>query len=523
MTDHRFPPLILALQDQAIYPHPCENFEIIETHISWVLLTGPYVYKIKKPLNLGFLDFSTLAKRHLYCQEELRLNSRLAPQTYLEVIEVRGAEDAPQLNGNQGPIIEYAVKMRQFDRNNTFDHLIEHGQLTLDHIRQTADLVADFHRHIAQSPNDTHFGNPAAVMQPIRENFSQIKQLKGIEQPALLHEIANWSECAFQQLHTFIRQRKQEGFVRECHGDLHLANIALINNDCVPFDGIEFNPSLYWIDVINDAAFLVMDLIDKQRTDLAFQFLNVYLQHRADYAGLKLLRFYLVYRAMVRAKVSAIRACQSIDAAIHQQALADYHRYLKLAARFTRPTKPTLLIMHGLSGSGKSWLSERMLERIPCIRVRSDIERKRLFGLSLKQSNQHAINLGPYSALASTQTYRRLHYLARNILLAGCCAIVDATFLQRTQRQPFLELAEEFDAPIRIIATHSHPQILRQRIEQRAEQHDNVSDADLEVLEHQQKNQQPLTEEELQYCIEVDTQRSDDLDKLWRSLDEFKH
>ncbi len=520
MTQRNIPLLLQSLQNPALYPHPITEFRLIETHISWVILTGSYAYKIKKPLDLGFLDFSTLEKRHHYCLEELRLNSRLAPEIYIEVVAITGSPAEPQLNGKD-PIFEYAVKMRQFDQRCIFDHLLEQQKLTDDHLKQTARMIADFHHRIAPAPKNSEFGSPDAVMKPVRENFSQIQKLSIIEKTEALQSLHHWSEQEFKKHKRLFWQRKREGFIRECHGDLHLANIALVEGNIVPFDGIEFNPSLYWIDVISEVAFLVMDLTDKQHPELALHFLNCYLQYSGDYAGLKLLRFYLVYRAMVRAKVCAIRASQAHDETQRKRAIADYHEYLQLALDYTQTIKPALLIMHGLSGSGKSWLSEQIIKRYTAIRVRSDVERKRLFFFSVPQEAPQ-LHSGLYNRQVSARTYQRLRYLAGKILAAGYCAIVDATFLQQLQRKQFFKLAEEFGVPLRIIFTDADIAKLRQRIRQRKHEQDNVSDADLEVLQHQLQSHQPLTEDELNRAIKIDTDQKKDLATLWKLLDELK-
>lgn len=317
MTDQ----LIKSLQNTALYPHPVDSFKLIETHISWVLLTGSYAYKIKKPLNLGFLDFSSLAKREYYCQEEIRLNSRLAPNIYLDVVAISGNEVQPELDG-LGEAIEYAVKMRQFLPENTFDHLLLNGFLSSMYIKQAAMIIADFHKQLPSASASTLFGNPDNVFVPVQENFNQIEQWGGLTQSGILEPLRNWCVQQHAKLVPIFMQRKQEGYICECHGDLHLGNLALIDNRVVPFDGIEFNPALYWIDVVSDVAFLVMDLKSKQRHNLAHHFLNVYLQKTGDYSGFKLLRFYLVYRAMVRAKVEAIRAHQTASEQEQQQALS---------------------------------------------------------------------------------------------------------------------------------------------------------------------------------------------------------
>ncbi|WP_349431612.1 AAA family ATPase [Methylomarinum sp. Ch1-1] len=522
MNHSTLPTLIRSLQNPELYPHPIVRFSLIETHISWVLLTGSYAYKIKKPLNLGFLDFSTLEKRRHFCQEELRLNGRLAPDIYLEVVAIGGGEERPQLN-SEGPAIEYAVKMRQFEPDQTFDRLLQRQQLTTDVIIKTAQIIASFHEHITKAPKKSEFGSPTAVMRPVRENFAQIRQQSAITMTAELEQLADWSEREYARNLELFDQRKHNGFIRECHGDLHLGNIAFIDGRIVPFDGIEFNPSLYWIDVISEVAFLVMDLTDKQRPDLAYRFLNEYLQHGGDYAGLKLLPFYLTYRAMVRAKVSAIRASQVSTTEPRQKAVSDYRDYLQLARHYTETKKPLMLIMHGVSGSGKSWLSNRIIDHFPVIRIRSDVERKRLFGLTAQQTSQATIDGGIYSAQASALTYHRLLELAAETLSAGYNVIVDATFLQKQQRKPFFQLAQQAAVPFRIVHTIADRQTLLRQIEERAKLQDNVSDADPRVLQHQLQTRQPLDVDEQRHAIEIDTAQNAHLTKLWNILDEYKH
>ena len=511
--------LIKSLQNPALFSHNVEYFKIIETHISWVLLTGHYAYKIKKPLNLGFLDFSTLEKRRHYCFEELRLNSRLAKDLYLDVVAISGTEEQPKIEG-YGTVIEYAVKMKQFEYDKTFDQLLTQNQLTTEHIKQTAYIIADFHNRIESAAADTEFGSANAVLQPVRENFKQIQQLDGIEKPECLKQLTLWSEQQHIVLLSFFKQRKQTGFIRECHGDLHLRNIALINGQTVPFDGIDFNPSLYWIDVISEIAFLVMDLQSKQRHDLAFLFLNEYLQHSGDYAGLKCLRFYLVYRAIVMAKVSAIRASQRACAKEHQLDITNYQGYLQLANCYTQTFTPIMIIMHGVSGSGKSWLSEQIINSYQFIRIRSDVERKRLHKLSQQQKSHSGINSGLYSQTSSDMTYQHLLQHAVETLKAGYHVIVDATFLQQQHRRLFSQQAELLQIPFLIVNTQADKETLLKRIKERAKQQNNVSEADQTVLENQLDNIQTLSSEELKYCITIDTEQTKSLSRLWEFLND---
>ncbi len=496
--------LITALLNPALYDHPVLNIQLIETHISWVILTGPYAYKIKKPVNLGFLDFSTLEKRKYYCEEELRLNRRLAPEIYLQIVKITGTPEKPLLM-DEGNTIEYAVKMVQFPQEAQLDRALELGDLQPEQINLIARLISDFHKKIAIADKDSVFGDPEHVYQPVLENFSQIRERvtdkKFVE---ILDELACWSESAYEDLqHVFVK-RKKEGFIRECHGDLHLRNLAWFNNSPIAFDCLEFNPELRWIDVISEVAFLVMDLQDHHQPQMASRFLNDYLEYSGDYAGIRVLVFYLVYRALVRAKVDAIRLDQ---AAISKDEKTEEENslsgYLKLARDYTKCTTPQLIITRGMSASGKSTLTEPLMEQLGAIRIRSDVERKRIYDLDPEEDATVAIREGIYTPEATHLTYNRLAELAELVIDAGYSVIVDATFLEEGKRNQFRNLAIEKKVPFIILEFTASIDTLRQRI--RTRKHD-VSDADMLILEHQYSDWQPLSKEEKRFCIEINTE-----------------
>ncbi|NNG12861.1 MAG: phosphotransferase, partial [Halobacteria archaeon] len=284
--------LIAALQNPDVFDHPVGEISVLETHISWVILTGEFAYKIKKAVDFGFLDFSTLTKRHYYCQEELRLNRRFAADLYLEVISVTGSIDRPVLQGS-GESIEYAVKMRQFPQQDLLSNIVARHGLDEAHVDEIAILLADLHACVDVADATTDYGRPDDIQHWVIENFEHIRP--ALDMPAQqvqLDWLENWCGQEFRNKRALIRTRRHDGFVRECHGDLHLGNLALINGRITPFDCIEFNPKLRWIDVISEAAFLTMDLEDRGYPGLAYRFLNGYLQHSGDYAGVGLLRYY---------------------------------------------------------------------------------------------------------------------------------------------------------------------------------------------------------------------------------------
>jgi len=483
--------LVEGLKQDPALADPAQRLLHLQTHISHILLAGGFAYKLKKPLDLGFLDFSTLARRRHCCEEEIRLNCRLAPTIYLDVVAVTGTLERPRLGGD-GPPLDYAVRMHRFAQ----EDLLSRQELTSQLIDRIAGRAAAFHREIPAAPADTPFGTPERVFFPMQQNFDQIRPLLGdAAELARLTPLEDWTHARYQTLRGLLVARRDGGHIRECHGDMHLGNIALVQDELVIFDGIEFNPDLRWIDTLNEVAFLVMDLEQAGRQTLARRFLNRYLELSGDYAGLPLLDFYKVYRALVRAKVTAIRLAQpGLAAAERTAVLAEYGRYVALAESYTKNPSAALLITHGVSGSGKTRLSGALLEAVGAVRIRSDVERKRLFGLEEGGRSGSALDDGIYTADASQRTYERLAESARLILAAGHRVLVDATFLQRAQRDAFAALAAELGCPLVILDPQASEAELRERIARRLAKGANASEASIEVLERQLATQEPLTE-----------------------------
>lgn len=515
-------PLIKALQNPTLFDHPVTEFEVIETHISWVLLTGRYAYKIKKPVDFGFLDFSSLEKRHFYCTEEVRLNRRLAPQLYLEVVMIHGSEAQPNLEG-QGPVIEYAVKMQQFPQSAQLDRLLSDKGLDHRLVAKLASKVADFHLSINSASTNSTFGDLTHIRQPVLENIQHIRAcINDTSVAPILNKLERWSQLQLDEMVDVIRQRKAEGFIRECHGDMHLRNIAWWDNEIVIFDCIEFNKNFFWIDVISDIAFLVMDLEDRQQYALANLLLNRYLEITGDYAGVQLLKFYKVYRALVRAKVDALRAGQEhVGTQAYNETLQDCVQYLQLAAHYISPASPCLLINHGLSGSGKSYASGLILEKFPAIQIRSDVERKRLFQVPRDKAGSNAIEGGIYAFEATRRTYMQLVKIASGLLKAGYSVLVDATNLKQQQRQLFIDLANSLTIPFLIIDYQAPVNTLRRRIKKRAQQKDDVSDATLAVLAHQLATVEPLSDAEQPFVIKVNTDQTNEVEHIVAKIREY--
>jgi hypothetical protein len=485
--------LVLALAESLRNRGAVKRVRLEETHISWVLLAGRYAYKIKKAVDLGFLNFSSLEDRRYYCEEEIRLNRRLAPKIYLDVVSIGGSLDRPVLGGQ--PAVEYAVRMRRFPVTKQLDRLAASNRLLPQHIDRLAVTIAEFHNSLAGADKHSSFGTAEAVGMAAEQNFEQLQRLLPAQAELdSLFVLRHASDNEYAVCRPLFGERLVQGFVRECHGDLHLGNIVLIGDQPTPFDGIEFNPSLRWIDVISEVAFTMMDLMYHRRGDLSYRFLDAYFEITGDYAGIRLLRFYRAYRAMVRAKVNAIRAAQpGLPPREVTAARTACHAYLALAERCFVRSRPALIITHGLPGSGKSTFAQIALERLQAIRLRSDVERKRLYGLGPLADSRKSTGVDLYSAEATRRTYARLCGLARELLQGGNRVIVDAAFVTLKERELFRQLAAELSVPLVIASIYAGKDTLRQRIIQRQRAANDASEADEAVLEKLQYEQQPLS------------------------------
>jgi aminoglycoside phosphotransferase family enzyme/predicted kinase len=469
------PPLIQSLLDPARYPHPAGpagSIELVETHISWVLLAGDYAYKIKKPVILPFLDYGTVDQRRACCAAELRINRRYAPDTYLAVVEFDG---------------EPAVKMRRFVEADRLDHVCARGELTPNHLADLARQLAEFHAAATVAGAAERFGEPAQVLAPALENFEELERLLPAE-AARLARLKSWTRDEHPARRDAFVRRKTAGRVRECHGDLHLGNLVLLNGRPTPFDAIEFNDDFRWIDVAAEIAFTYLDLLDHGQPGLATWFLNEWLLWSGDYDALTVLRFYAVYRAVVRAKVAAIQG-KSVEAA----------EYLAMAETLTAPPPAMLTITFGLSGSGKTTAAKAALladARATTIRLRSDVERKRLFGLAPDAASGGSI----YGPEATARTFNHLRSLAETILADGWSVLVDAAFLKRAERDNFRASATQLEIPFAIIACEAPIDELRRRLTART---GDASEATVEVLEQQLRWVQSLGEDEQGLAVAV--------------------
>lgn len=509
-------PLVEALLNPEVYPHPCQKLEVKETHISWVILTGEFVYKIKKPVDFEFLNYTELSMRKHFCEEECRLNHRLAKELYLEVVPIYGEESAPSFKA-KGQIIEYAVKMRQFDSSQQFDVALANGNISDSDIDEVAIHLAEFHQSTEVVAKDKPYGKAEQIFEPVQQNFQQMQEL--IQDPLLqtkLNQIKEWSFQQHQQLTPTFSLRRDQNKIRECHGDFYMANITRYHDKVAIFDCIEFNEPFRMTDTIADVGFLMMDLLDKHHPDLAYRFLSTYMESTEDFHGLLVLRYYTVYRAMVRTKINAFRLAQEEEgSAVYQECLDAIESLLKLSLKLIEPPQKLILMMHGFSGSGKTTVSNELLH-LGMIRIRSDVIRKQLLGLAINEKSGSGIAGGLYSDEMSVRTYQALMEKARVILTSGYPVIIDATFLKHEQRELFRHLSEELTVPWLIVDCRANQRTLETRLTDRVnDQAPEASEATVDVLKFQENTRDALTEQEKQHMV---IYQQDNLDELLNQI-----
>jgi hypothetical protein len=491
-------PAVLSLDDHAALVAALKHLlgadALIETHISSVLLAGDCAYKLKKPVNFGFVDFSTLALRAHFCAEELRLNRRTAPQLYLDVQPVGGTLKAPRIGGPGEPI-DHLLRMRRFDPAQVLDQVAAHGALTAAHVDALSTAIADLHRGAACAEDGSRFGTPETVQRWVDGNLAHVRaDCHGAVDRARVDALADWTRHRFERQRELIASRRRAGFVREGHGDLHLGNVVLLDGRPVLFDALEFNEELRWIDVVSDVAFLFMDLLDHGQGALAWRMLSGYLEATGDYDGVALLHFYAVYRALVRAKVALLRVQQpAAPPIVRVRAQAGFAHYLALAEGLARSRQsPQLVVMTGLSGSGKSTVAVELAAQLGALRVRSDVERKRLAGMEATARGAEAL----YAPRMTELTYGRLQSLAATLLEAGVSVVVDAASLRAPERRDLARVATARGCPATVVACEAPDAVLDARVAARTAAGRDPSDATLDVLARQRQWREPRAADE---------------------------
>jgi aminoglycoside phosphotransferase family enzyme/predicted kinase len=494
--------LIAALAAELARPgHTVARYE---THISWVLVAGGHAYKFKKAITLGFLDCSTLAARRHYCEEELRLNRQLCPGLYLDVVSITGDLAHPRLGG-PGVAIEYAVRMRAFGQGALWTQRVAHALLSAADIDSLAALLARIHQSAAVAPDDSPWGTLATRAAGADVTLGTLERLAGdAASHATLARLRRWDIEQRRKLAPVFVQRKAAGMVRECHGDLHLGNILTTPRGVEVFDCIEFSDALRWIDLMNDLAFACMDLASRQRRDLSARLRNAYLALTGDYAGLPMLRYYSVHRALVRSMVLLLQAGQAASQEMQEACVQQGLAYLACAGDAAKPGTPAILVTHGYSGSGKTSFSRQAAEVLGAVHLRSDIERKRLHGMAPGDHSGGLPGAALYAAAATERTYARLLALALAVTAAGYVVLVDAAFLTVAQRARFAQCAAQLGMPHFIFDIQASRATMAQRLAARAAAGDDASDAGAQVLAQQLARAEPLSAAEKDRAVVVD-------------------
>jgi uncharacterized protein len=501
------------LRPQA-YPHPVEAITLVETHISWVLLTGTFAYKVKRPVRFPFVDLSSLQRRAFFCEEEVRLNRRFAPDLYLEVCPITLAGGVARIGG-EGQAVEYAVKMLQFRREEELDSLLAQASIAPAELSAFGQDLAESHERLPVAELPALWGEPQAIRAMIAKNLEECARASeafdcGAEVRSLRLQIERHLEATAP----WMAERREDGRIRECHGDLHAANIVRRESRLIAFDCIEFEPAFRWIDVAEEIAFLLADLDARGYPQHEQAFLGGYLARSGDFQACRLLSLYKAHRALVRAKVMALSHAGAAAAAGPDQPVRALHRgYIDCATRVLGPRRPVLVLMSGLSGSGKTWLAERLAPLLGAVHLRSDVERKRLAGLAELERTGSGLGKGIYSSSATTRVYERLAAAAEDVLLGGYTAVVDATFVRRDTRSPFRQLAHRLGVAACLIECKAPQDVLVRRITERELRKKDASEADVAVLDWQNEHWEPVLADELWLLVSADT-TVPDLDDL---------
>lgn len=511
MDPHALPPALHALLTPAAYPHPVDSIELVQTHISWVLLTGRFAYKIKRPVRYDFVDLRSALHRAFLCREELRLNRRFAPELYLDVCDITSDAGEAKIAGS-GEVIEHAVRMVQFARADELDRLLAAGRVETSALEAFGRSLAGIHARLPAVPADAPWGRAAQVREILLENLAQCARASApYGDPGRLDALQRTMCDRLERAMPRFELRRAAGRVRECHGDLHADNVVMQGGRLLAFDCLEFSEAFRWIDVADEIAFLRADLGVLGYPAHAHAFLGGYLAESGDYGACGVLDVYGAHRALVRAKVTAL-ALPALSSPVERDAeLGRLEAYVGAARAALEPARPVLVLMQGYSGSGKTWLARRLAPVLRAIHLRSDVERKRLAGLPELGRSDSPAGRGLYAPEASARTYEHLAGCAEQVLEGGLTAIVDATFGRREERARFRELAGRLGVRLHLVSCRAAPDVLRRRVGARLARAEDASEADLGIVQWQEAHAEPLADDEGLDVIEVDTTGDDPL------------
>ncbi|UCE97328.1 MAG: AAA family ATPase [Dehalococcoidia bacterium] len=497
------PEMIQALIKPEAYPEPTEGIELEQTQMSFVFLTDNYAYKVKKPVNLGYLDYTTLEKRRHFCYREVELNKRLCSNAYLGVVTINRQRDNYSICG-AGEVMEYAVKMRRLPHQLMMDWLLKSGSVSIKMISRLADKIVTFHRQAETSGEINAFGSIDTIIQNTEENYSQTENYIGKTISSFQYQqIKEYSHSFIADNTALFNKRVKGNHIRDCHGDLHTAHVCFKNGICI-YDCIEFNDRFRYGDVAAEVAFLAMDLDHHERADLSRIFVKEYMSKSHDAELEKLLNFYKCYRAYVRGKVASFKLDDAyITDDERVRTIQTAGSYFDLAYSYIKSI-PSLFITTGLVGSGKTALSQILAGRMGLVVLSSDVIRKRLAHIPQIERRFEEYDNGIYSPEFSRKTYDTMLDEAKNILAEGGSVIMDASFIKAGERQRAKALAEEMGAGFYILECRSDEETIRRRLSQRLEK-GSVSDGRWEIYLVQKERFEPVLEVSPQKRVIIDT------------------
>ncbi len=501
----KLPDMVRGLMQPEAYPEPTKRIRLEQTQMSFVFLTDNFAYKIKKPVNLGYLDYSSIEKRLHFCRKELELNQRLCGNAYLEVVNITRRKDGFSING-EGEIVDYAVKMRRLPAGRMMDTLLEDEGISENMISRLAQKIAAFHKSAASSDEINTFGSIDSINLNNDENFSQTKDYIGrtISQKQF-DLLAEYTRSFIRDNSNLFENRVKEGYIRDCHGDLHTNHICFENGICI-YDCIEFNDRFRYGDTGSEVAFLTMDLDHHGQANLSRSFVNEYISFSGDKKLKELLTFYKCYRAYVRGKVACFKLDDPyITAEERAKALQDAIGYFDLAYAYVKLPK-TLFITTGLVGSGKSSLAQSLAKRLGLVYISSDITRKQLANIWIKERRFEGANTGIYSPEFSRKTYDTMFSKAKRALNEGGSVIMDASFIKAAEREKAKALAEETGARFFILECKLEEELTRQRLFQRQQQA-SVSDGRWDIYQMQKNIFEDVTEAPLDNRVIINNEQ----------------
>lgn len=494
--------LYVLLKNPRIYGTDVKSVKILQTHISYVVLTGRYAYKIKKPVNLGFLDFSTIEKRKYYCEEEVRLNRRLCPTMYLDVVRLTKKNDDLEIDGN-GEVVDYAVKMMEFPQRFIMTNLLEKETINEEAIRSICSLLVDFYKSGEHAQKIDRYGAISSIKKNIDENFLQTKSYVDSIIPQDVYQYIKEVSCLFFNNKNIFRQRVKDGRIRDCHGDLHTGNIVLFDKIYI-FDCIEFNKRFRYIDVAADIGFLAMDLDFLNYPFLSSYLIHTYIELSEDKNILDVLNFYKCYRAYVRGKITCFTLDDpTIDKKNRNTMIGTARKYFDLAHYYARlfsldlrrDKSPLLFVVCGLTGTGKSTIAGKIGIDYHGQVVNTDIVRKDIANIDRYEQHHDAYTTGLYTPEKINSTYRAVMEKAQTALLTHGICIVDATFQKRHFRDMVRKVAKRTKAHLLFIQCICKEEEIKQRLEKRLKKK-SVSDGRWEIYLQQKESFEPLTSDE---------------------------